>query len=79
MLNTSELVKDIYDVMTSLVTFSVRKEDATSGKRRRVLVDQDAMDNSTNVTNTDVGNDSSASNSTETVERINVTEVFEVY
>ena len=34
MLNTSEIVHDIYDVMTSLLKFSLAKEDAmTSGRR----------------------------------------------
>jgi len=34
MLNTSEVVHDIYDVMTSLLKFSLKKEDAKSGRRR---------------------------------------------
>jgi hypothetical protein len=58
-LNSSEVVHDIYDVMTSLLTFSLRKEDATS-ERRRALEDQVDMDNSTSMDNiTDIENDTS--------------------
>lgn len=78
MLNTSEVVHDIYDVMTSLLKFSLVEQDATTSGRR-VLQEQVAESYSTNMSNTDVENDTSASNTTETVSRINVTEVFEIY
>lgn len=78
MLNKSEVVHDIYDVMTSLLKFSLVEEDATTSGRR-VLQEQVAESYSTNMSNTDVENDTSASNTTETVGRINLTEVFEIY